>query len=106
MIFHIDAAWSFGRAVTADDDAAFKAAFRPHDESVCMWVAENRPGVYRVQFTINAGADDYQEAVNRSRAELQRMGSEHGLTGKPIEIVAMTGEGMARWREGEPGLTR
>jgi hypothetical protein len=60
VIFYVDAAWSFGGLVTGDDDAAFKSAFRPDDESVCTWVAKNRPGTYRVQFEIEAGDDDYQ----------------------------------------------
>lgn len=105
VIFYIDAAWSFGRAVTADDDALFKAAFRPEDESVCMWVAENRPGVYRIQFEIEAGADDYRDAVDRALAELRGAGTDHAFSGKPVELVAMTADGMARWKEDEPDLT-
>jgi hypothetical protein len=38
-------------------------------------------------------------------AELAATGKQRGITGMPVELVAMTQDGMARWTEDEPGLT-
>jgi hypothetical protein len=98
VIFNIDAAWSYGRTVTANDEAAFSTAFRPADESVCVWIAENRPGVLRITFDIEAGDYAYEDALDSALSELRGLNA-HGLAGKPVELVAMTQDGLARWTE-------
>jgi hypothetical protein len=99
VIFNIDAALSYEGAVTVNDEAAFSAGFRPDDESVCVWIAENRPTVLRISFDIEAGEYAYEDALNSALSELRSIEFADGLTGKPVELVAMTQDGLARWTE-------
>jgi hypothetical protein len=97
VIYTIDVRWACGQPAHADAEHAFGAAFRPHDDDICVWLDEEDPSTLRVEFDVDA--DDYGLAIQRALREVRLAASSAGLSGGPTEVTAMTEEGQSRWSE-------
>jgi hypothetical protein len=97
VIFSIDVLWNCGEPVQSKIESAFAEAFRPQDESACVWIDDRRADVLRMSWEVEA--DEYEQAINMGLDEIRTAASAAALAGRPVEVVAMTEAGHARWTE-------
>lgn len=95
MMFAVYGEWDCGRTVASDDISAVVHAFRPNDDSVCVWTDEDRPSV--LQISLDIGADSPERAIADGRAATTDAAVGGKLTGKAIRVAAMTESGQWVW---------
>jgi hypothetical protein len=90
-----------------DEVATFSAGFRPEDDTVCVWVDEDRPSVLRVSYDldIDAQANDFEAAIEAAVAELKSSLATMSFAARPISVNASTDEAQATWTEWPEGLS-
>jgi len=86
--------WEQGSPRPADVEQV-SAAFRPGDESACVWTEPDEPTVLRLSVDVEAGS--FEHAPRLGQAALVEAASAAPLPGAASEVVAMTDDGQAVW---------
>ncbi len=95
MIYSVYGRWNHGAEIRSTVVEQISAAFRPDDESVCVWLEPNDPYVLRISADVEATT--YEDALILGRSALDEAAKLVPLAGRPVEVVAMTEEGQSTW---------
>jgi hypothetical protein len=87
--------WEQGSPLRPADVERVSAAFRPGDESACVWAEPGDPTVLRLSVDVEAAS--FEQALHLGQAALVEAASAASLPGAASEVVAMTDDGQAVW---------
>ena len=95
MEYVIWAEWRSGSELAEDVAGELGEAFRPTDDSVCVWISPDDLAVLMVAFEVEA--ESYEGALDTGRAELVAAGARTPAAGTLVRVTSTDDEGYRTW---------